>query len=236
MKELEKFISTLETGLSNSIVKAKAKEAGLTQTKTLAEYKRQVEIRTLRSIARRTRFKETLQQRLFNHLIRLADEAANQQTIAANLRPRDGKVIDREIQDRLWLIKASEKVHYSNRFGDWWNNAVWLSGYDDGHIFCVRVPSTMMSVKQAIEWMKPADVKRAEKSGKQVIRQGDIYFVESKCFDLSELEGSRHQATSKAKGLFVIEHPEHRPVVLAQPMKAMVGKRVSGGRSGRKYD
>jgi hypothetical protein len=42
----------------------------------------------------------------------------------------------------------------------------------------VRVPGTIYLVSQALEWVEPAAVRRARSRGKQVLRQGDVYFCQ----------------------------------------------------------
>ena len=55
-----------------------------------------------------------------------------------------------------------------------------LVGYDDGSAFVTRLPNkNFNTVDGALEWMKPAVVKKAEEKGKEIYRQGDVFFVEA---------------------------------------------------------
>lgn len=177
-----------------------------------------------------------IKNRLNGHLLRIAEQFINIEARAANLSPREGQVVDRDA--RGWLIKASARVHYSNKFGDYWNNAAWLCGKDNGHYFVVRVASTCNTVQEAIDFMTPAAVSKAIAKGLKVKRQGDIWLIPSKSYNTGEIEGSRHilkVSKSNPKHAWLI-HPEHKTIRLYSPHIAVVGKRVSSGRSGRFYD
>lgn len=177
-----------------------------------------------------------IKDRLNLHLLRVAEQHINVEARAANLSPRDGQVVDRN--ESGWLIKADKKVHYSNKFGDYWNSAAWLCGRDNGHYFVVRVASTCNTVQEAIDFMTPAAVSKAIAKGLKVKRQGDIWLIPSKSYNAGEIEGSRHVlkiSKSNPKHARLI-HPEHKAIRLYSPHIAVVGKRVSSGRSGRFYD
>lgn len=177
-----------------------------------------------------------IKDRLNLHLLRVAEQHINVEARAANLSPRDGQVVDRN--ESGWLIKADKKIHYSNRFGDYWNSAAWLCGKDNGHYFVVRVTSTCNTVQEAIDFMTPATVSKAIAKGLKVKRQGDIWLIPSKSYNAGEIEGSRHVlkiSKSNQKHARLI-HPEHKTIRLYSPHIAVVGKRVSSGRSGRFYD
>ncbi len=50
-----------------------------------------------------------------------------------------------------------------------------IAGYDDGSVFVNRVAPSE-TIDEALEKMKPTIVQRAEKEGKMVLRQGDVFF------------------------------------------------------------
>ncbi|RLC49265.1 MAG: hypothetical protein DRH57_00150 [Candidatus Cloacimonadota bacterium] len=52
-----------------------------------------------------------------------------------------------------------------------------LAGFDERSYYCSLLPSGACTVKEAFEILKPEPVKRAEAEGKQVLRQGEWFFV-----------------------------------------------------------
>jgi hypothetical protein len=58
-----------------------------------------------------------------------------------------------------------------------------LHGVDFGCEFWTRVASHLNHVEKAIEWLKPCTIIDAEKKKKEILRQGDWYFVRSKRFN-----------------------------------------------------
>jgi len=91
----------------------------------------------------------------------------------------------------------------------------WLIGVDNGHIWVVRVPRSVEGIDEALEWLKPAEVKKAEKEGKTVLRQGDFFFIKlkTKRNNFKALEGTDHVA-EKVEGGWLIRHNEHTPLFL----------------------
>jgi hypothetical protein len=55
----------------------------------------------------------------------------------------------------------------------------YLCGADDAGRWAARVPGTITAVREALAWITPADVQRAELAGRRVRRQGDIYAIET---------------------------------------------------------
>ena len=100
------------------------------------------------------------------------------------------------------------------------SNVNYLIGYDDGSSFIERVPSSVDSVQEAIEWLKPAEVKKAEQEGRTVLRQGDVFFVEMsknsrKTIADYELP-SNHTVRQTPDGICVVHH-EHTTLKLPHP-------------------
>ena len=150
------------------------------------------------------------------------------------------EIADRKKKPSLWLMRAVYYAEYSRREG-WWVSATYLAGHSDKQDWAVRVPSTMTTVEQALSWLTPSPVKKALEKGKDVYRQGDIYFVPMKLphHDLSVLLNSRHRpnwpddlelATPYALGIYATEiiHPQHPPVILkaGQTYKAIQQKQL----------
>lgn len=105
---------------------------------------------------------------------------------------------------------------------------------DSGTYNAIRIPPDIARIDQALESLKPAEVRQAERFGKAVRRQGDMYFVPQRTWNLNELWGSRHDVEiclgrsgawtswdgGKLNGERVrIVHPHHPPLVLDSPHK-----------------
>lgn len=77
------------------------------------------------------------------------------------------------------LVRRSGWCQYSRSCG-WFVNRLFLVGKDtDSGWFSVQVPSSLDTVEEAVQWMKPAAVKKAEAEGRQVVRQGDFFFFQT---------------------------------------------------------
>jgi len=74
------------------------------------------------------------------------------------------------------------------------------------HLSVDRVPCTKKSIFEAVDYLTPAEVKKAEISGRKIKRQGDFFFVEmKKKSNLDALHGSRHEFENGK-----VKHPEHK--------------------------
>lgn len=96
-----------------------------------------------------------------------------------------------------------------------------LHGFDAGVQFWIRVFRGFDTVSAAIEWLKPMPVVRAEERGRQVLRQGDWFFIACRDFQptkiLTDVHYGRHViqwwSEGRAKGL--VKHCEHSVIFLA---------------------
>lgn len=52
-----------------------------------------------------------------------------------------------------------------------------LCGMDDGHYFACQIPAPAETIEDAFASLKPKEIREAEEAGKEVLRQGDVYFV-----------------------------------------------------------
>jgi len=119
---------------------------------------------------------------------------------------------------RCWLISGEGWYEYSKRFGSRYQAAAYLCGRDEGQLFAVRVPSTVSSVGEALEWLKPSMIRKAEEQGLPVRRQGDIFFRPVRNLadhELGDLAGTRHEARPRKDGGMTIVHPQHRALILS---------------------
>ena len=71
----------------------------------------------------------------------------------------------------------------------------YLSAYDEQEspplYFLCRLPHAVSTVDEAREALKPESVKSAEKSGAAVLRQGDLFFIETELDDVDVRIGAR---------------------------------------------
>lgn len=106
---------------------------------------------------------------------------------------------------------------------------------DSGDYNAVRVGPSCVTIAQAVNYLKPAEVRRAETSKKKILRQGDMYFIPQRIWNLNELDRSNHtawyetgrngaryrwQQGEKLNGnrVFIV-HPSHKTLVLTSPHK-----------------
>lgn len=109
-----------------------------------------------------------------------------------------------------------------------------LCGVDDSGTWAVRVAGTVITVQEALEWMTPAEVKRAMEAGRTVLRQGDLYIVRTRCRkhdERGEYIDGRHTWSSDSRWLL---HPEHAPLQVPFPAKLYLQNAYRMGRSGRR--
>lgn len=138
----------------------------------------------------------------------------------------------------MWLFHTNYYARYSAR-QQWWVSASYLCGHSDRQDWAVRLPGTIITVKEALVWLTPSQVRKAKQKGKRVERQGDIYFVPLAISDndFDVLQQSRHQPVyvpHHPKGpSIVITHPQHPDVRLDwnQTWRAIQQKQmISNGR------
>lgn len=117
------------------------------------------------------------------------------------------------------LVRRSGWCQYSRNCG-WFVNRLFLVGKDsDSGWFSVQVPKSIDTVEQALNWMKPACVKKSEiRFGqKNVVRQGDWFFFRTarkpKNFNLNDRS---HQFRFVESGIEIYHiKGEHEVVILA---------------------
>lgn len=130
---------------------------------------------------------------------------------------------------RLWVVHASYFYEYSRRAGAWKTGASYLCGREDGQDWAVRIPKTITTVDQAVEWHEPAAVRKAKSEGRWVKRQGDVFVIALRrgTDNLSDLP-ENHEFRAESRYLV---HPQHRPVKLPQqPVRSYVARTLDGAR------
>lgn len=178
--------------------------------------------REARRQARWTHPTLSLDYRLNMRLLNIATTEVRRRRLATpTCSPADdeAKITDYRPATGLWVVNVDKWYHYSNRYGDRHVNASWLCGRDDDQYFAVRVPGTLTSVAEALDYITPAEVRKARDEGRWVGRQGDVYLVELKAGrdNLRRLP-RRHSWNAETRTL---EHPQHAAVQVPAEVRAV---------------
>ncbi len=134
------------------------------------------------------------------------------------------------------LMKAEGWRYYSRRFGSRHVALAYLCGSDDAGDWAVRVPGTVGSIREALDWITPAAVKEAKAAGKRVLRQGDVYAVETTSrFDGSGELPQNHEWRASTRYLVHVgdNRGHHKPIKISYPVKFVTQHAYEMGRSGR---
>jgi hypothetical protein len=132
----------------------------------------------------------------------------------------------------VMLLGADGFAKYSSRIGTYPASLALLCGQDDAGLWAVRVPATIRTVEAALEWLKPAEVRKAEEAGKTVLRQGDVWIVERTrdAMARSELpEGHRWDAARRC-----LLHQGHQEVQVPFPAIAIRQSTIAENGVGRR--
>ncbi len=100
------------------------------------------------------------------------------------------------------LLWRSTDTPYAGRYTHWQREQAAISGFDDSGYWARRVPATVTTVRQALSWLEPAEIKRARLAGKGIERQGDLYLV-STSREYPPLTLASHLQARKEKSLYV---------------------------------
>lgn len=175
--------------------------------------------------------KPKLQDRLHSRLITIAQlEATKRSLNTPTCWPREGTVEDYDPDRRMWVVNVERRHHYSNAFGDWWVRASWLAGHDDSGYWAVRIPGTILLIDDALDWITPAAVRKAEAEGRQVLRQGDVYIAEKKRGpDHTRDLPWRHQWDAETRTL---SHPQHPDIAIPFPFRAYAQRQLTSTSAG----
>jgi hypothetical protein len=92
-----------------------------------------------------------------------------------------------DIADNMALVEM-------RKFGDMYGAGLWhyLVGIDNGAPWIAHIKSSIDSVAEAVQSLKPAAVKRAEAAGLPVQRQGDWFFIPAKPSAAAHANGWQH--------------------------------------------
>lgn len=114
--------------------------------------------------------------------------------------------------------RVSGWQYYSSREGSHYRQAAYVGGWDDSGWWVVRVPSTVSDLRTALGSLEPAEVRHARAVGRRVVRQGDIYAIEttrSRDAISGAVCGTRHTWYQQTR---MLSHPEHRAVRIPFPV------------------
>lgn len=130
-------------------------------------------------------------------------------------------VSDYDGKRRMAVIRVDSWVQYSCRYGTYRRCAGLVLFDEDAQEYrFLRVGPDIETIDGALEYIKPAAVRKAQKAGKRVVRQGDMYFVPARKWNLTALRGTNHFTVERQDGGWDIEHETHPTVSLTSPHRA----------------
>ncbi|GEM_PF-4350181 len=125
---------------------------------------------------------------------------------------------------------------YGSRVPARYRAASYLGGIsgDGTGVWAVRVPSSVTTVRQALDAITPAAVLAARAAGRHVVRQGDLYAVETTRAqdNTAPTYIGRHHWDPETRTL---SHPEHRTVVIDFPVRFYLQRPLPMRGSGRAF-
>ena len=133
-----------------------------------------------------------------------------------HVETRELELVDTGKSERktVHLLGCEGWRYYSRNFGSKHATLRYLVGTDDSGSWAVRVPGTCESVSEAVKFVTPAIVVKARAKKRRVLRQGNLYLVESprskNYLDSNEHFGG-HEYYKNAR---VILHSEHQPLLV----------------------
>ncbi|WP_433357775.1 hypothetical protein ACQP25_44355 (plasmid) [Microtetraspora malaysiensis] len=137
-------------------------------------------------------------------------------------------IVDRNPTTRMVLMHAEGWRYYSSRYGHARASLSYLCGIEDGQRWAVRVLGTIETVADALAWITPAGVETARANGRKVVRQGDVYAIETtKAHDGKGDLPENHTWDPAARTL---THPEHGTLHLPHPVRFVPQRALGMGR------
>lgn len=132
----------------------------------------------------------------------------------------------------LTLLRVAGWRYYSATAKPRMASLSYLCGREDGQLWAVRVPGIITTVHAALEWIEPAAVRDARYAGRRVVRQGDVYAVETaRAQDgKGDLPGN-HVWNPQSR---VLAHPQHGTLQLPYPVRFVSQNAYGMGRGARR--
>ena len=137
----------------------------------------------------------------------------------------------------LSLLRVEAWRYYSRRYQPQEASLAYLCGQDDSGLWAVRVPGTLKGVSAAYEWMVPSAVRAAKQRGRKVLRQGDVWAIETSRSHNGEslrtnwyadeqlfIEGAPEHVWAPGRWLL---HPEHAPVQIPFPVRFVRNRQLT---------
>lgn len=132
-----------------------------------------------RRAARELAPRRSLMQRLAERYIAEIDRRRGEVRIETERGHADVTLGIVDHRDGLTLLHCEGWRAYSRSFGNRHASLSYLCGRDDAGLWAVRVPGTIITVADGLAYLEPAAVSAARAKGRRVIRQGEVYAVES---------------------------------------------------------
>lgn len=146
---------------------------------------------------------------------------------------KDLKVVEWNKRRQQMLLTVKGFRHYSNRSPAWKVAIAYICGIDDSGPWAVRVPGTTENIYQALDFIEPAEVKKARKNDKRVLRQGDVYAVETGNGKDRANEYDLPWSHTWAHTSRILMHDGHKPLSILYPCRFTQQKALGMGRNGR---
>jgi hypothetical protein len=221
-------------------IKAAAQAAGSSQAAARREWERLETVYPRLTQINHQGIKKTLKQGFNARLCRQCREIISNRRLSTPTGWQWNLLRFYEHRDGMTLVGAEYRYEYSRRAGSWWQGASYLVGHDDSGAWAIRVPRTIHTIREALEWSVPQAVRTAEDDGRKIYRQGDVFLVELRSGrdNLTALNPTRHEIRPYRQGRALI-HPEHSPVYLPKntgPVRAYVARSMEAGGGSRRGD
>ncbi|AWI32654.1 hypothetical protein [Streptomyces tirandamycinicus] len=178
---------------------------------------------------------ERAHDRLWTSAIREIRRRGGETEIESNYGTADLEITDRK--NRMVLMHAEGWRRYGKQPARR-AQLSYLWGPDDAGSgpWAVRVPGTVTTVADALEWLTPADVKKALEKGLRVRRQGDVYAVETTpAHDGRGVELLPESHEWRPATRYLVHRPEdgrrHLPVRLPWPVRFVQQSAYGMGRT-----
>ena len=181
---------------------------------------------------------QPLQARLLERLADLYRREIRRRGGETEIGDKD-RDIELTIADRaggLSVLHCSGWRYYSSRAGSWRASLSYLCGTDDNGRWAVRVPGTATTVADAVDFVEPREVRDARAAGRKVLRQGDVYAVETtRAHDGKGRLPARHQWDPQARTL-THDDPDrpHAPLHVDYPVRFVQQSVYRMGRQARR--
>lgn len=139
----------------------------------------------------------------------------------------------------MYLLKAEGWRHYGSRHRPRFVRLAYLCGVDDAGLWAARVTGTLTSVAGALAEITPAEVTAARRAGRRVLRQGDVWVVETTA---EKADTTRDQVIAlshhwRADTGYLVHQPEdgrkHRPLRISFPASFHIARARQMGRNGQ---